>query len=122
MRFPDVKKLMVSHLSTHLDVPVSTRVPSTRPERFVRVMLAGGEGVINPALEGVAVTIESWATVEQDAEATLQTIRQLLLFDTHVIDGHPIYAPREIGAPADLPDESGQKRLTTTIQFRLRAY
>jgi hypothetical protein len=119
MPFPNHRSLIVGYLNEHLDVHVSTRVPTDRPDAFVRVLDAGGQGRINPAIEEVAFTVESWSNDETNAEARIHLIRSLLSRATGW-DGHPFYAYREYGAPVHLPDESPQYRFTYTFSMRLR--
>lgn len=117
--FPDVKWLVIKYLNEELETPVYSRVPKARPSSFIRVLLAGGTGQINPALEEVAVTLESWNTDEHEAFLQAEKARQALR-SIHNVDGNPVYRYREWGPPVDLPDESGQWRYTFTFSIRLR--
>lgn len=117
--FPDVKWLVIKYLNEELETPVYSRVPKARPSSFIRVLLAGGTGQINPALEEVAVTLESWNTDEHGAFLQAEKARQALRSIRNV-DGNPVYRYREWGPPVDLPDESGQWRYTFTFSIRLR--
>lgn len=117
--FPDVKWLVIKYLSGELETPVHSRVPKQRPTSFIRVLLAGGSGQINPALEEVAVTIESWDSDEHSAFLHAEQARQALR-RIHLVNDNPVYRYREWGPPVDLPDESGQWRYTFTFSIRLR--
>ena len=117
--FPDVKWLVIKYLNEELETPVYSRVPKQRPSSFIRILLAGGTGQINPALEEVAVTLESWNTDEHEAFLQAETARQALR-SIHDVGGNPVYRYREWGPPVDLPDESGQWRYTFTFSIRLR--
>ena len=88
--YPDPKAALIAYLSEHLDVPVASRVPNTRPEAFVRVLLAGGQGNVEGLLSDVAFTVESWDNNESDAQARAQRIRGLLR-KAYAMGGHPVY-------------------------------
>lgn len=117
--FPDAKWLIIKYLAEQLEAPVMSRVPSPRPSQFVRVRLAGGQGLLNQAFEEVALTVESWDNDEHQAAITAQVARAALR-RIHQVDGNPVYRYREYGPPIDLPDESGQWRYTFTFTVRLR--
>lgn len=119
--FPDARAALISHLSDVMDVPVSSRVPNSRPPDFIRVLHAGGAGAINPALDDVAFTLESWSTDEGSAADRAQLIRAHLR-NAVTMDGHAVYAYNEWGPPVDLPDESGQFRFTFTFSLRIRGH
>lgn len=119
MPFPNPRGLIVGFLASVLDVDVRTRVPNPRPSSFVRVLHAGGEGMLNPAFEGVSLTVESWDNDEVAAETRAQLIRSKL---SRAVgwNGVDFYRYREYGPPVDLADESGQYRFTFTFSIRLR--
>lgn len=122
MPFPNPRSLIVGYLNSLEDVlgaATSTRVPNPRPSSFVRVLHAGGEGQLNPAFEGVSLTVESWDDDEVAAETRAQLIRSKLSRATGW-NGHMFYRYREAGPPVDLADESGQYRFTFTFSLRLR--
>lgn len=115
----DAKALIISYLKAHVDVPVVSRVPHTRPGAFVRVLLAGGAGRLNQVLEERAFTVEVWAGTEEVAHDLCVSVRKsLMLLDQW--DGHPVYRYTEWGPPVDLPDESEQFRYQYTFSIRLR--
>ena len=117
--YPDVKKILITYLSEHLEVPVASRVPKGRPAAFVRILLAGGAGRVDPVFEEVAATVESWDDNEASAQHRAQVVRDLLR-RASMMGGHPVYNYQEWGPPVDLPDESGQSRYTFTFSLRLR--
>ena len=117
--YPDAKAAVRAHLKPLLDVPVSSRVPKLRPAGFVRILNAGGAGRVDPVLEEVALTVESWDNDESTAERRAQIIRDHLR-RAYTMGGHPVYGYSELGAPVDLPDESGQCRYTFTFSIRMR--
>ena len=117
--YPDAKAAVVAHLRPLVIVPVVSRVPRDRPSGFVRVLNAGGSGRVDPVLEEVALTVESWDNDESTAERRAQIIRDHLR-RAYTMGGHPVYGYSELGAPVDLPDESGQWRYTFTFSMRMR--
>ena len=62
----DVEGGLVAYLNGVLDVPVSTRVPSVRPAKFVRLYLVGGTRS-NLAQSRSLVFLECWAASETAA-------------------------------------------------------
>jgi hypothetical protein len=117
--FPDAKAAVINYLSEVLEWLVVSQVPRTRPARFVRVLLSGGAGQVNPALDEVAFTIEAWSNSEGEAADTIQLARAQLR-NAHQMGGVPVYGYTERGAPVDLPDESGQFRYTYSFSLRFR--
>ena len=117
--YPDAKAAVVAHLRPLVIVPVVSRVPRDRPSGFVRVLNAGGSGRVDPVLEEVALTVESWDNDESTAERRAQLIRDHLR-RAYTMNGHPVYGYSEMGPPVDLPDESGQWRYTFTFSIRMR--
>ena len=117
--YPDAKAAVVAYLRPLVIVPVVSRVPRDRPSGFVRVLNAGGSGRVDPVLEEVALTVESWDNDESTAERRAQIIRDHLR-RAYTMGGHPVYGYSEMGAPVDLPDESGQWRYTFTFSIRMR--
>lgn len=117
--YPDAKAAVIAHLRSLAGVPVVSRVPRDRPAGFVRILNAGGAGRVGPVLEEVALTVESWDNDESTAERRAQRIRDHLRL-AYAMNGHPVYGYSELGAPVDLPDESGQCRYTFTFSIRMR--
>ena len=117
--YPDAKAAVIAYLRPLVSVPVVSRVPRDRPSGFVRVLNAGGSGRVDPVLEEVALTVESWDNDESTAERLAQRIRDHLR-RAYTMNGHPVYGYSEMGPPVDLPDESGQWRYTFTFSIRMR--
>ena len=116
---PDPKAAVITYLSQRLDVGVHSRIPIERPASFVRVQLAGGEGVRDGLLSDVAFTVESWDDDESEAQARAQRIRGLLK-TAYTMGGHPVCGYHEWGPPVDLADTSRQWRYTFTFAIRFR--
>ena len=117
--FPDAKAVARTYLAGHLQVPVVSRVPTTRPGGFVRLLNAGGAGLTGVVFNDVALTVESWDDDEATAARRAQVIRDLLR-RAYMMGGHPVYAYTEWGPPVDLPDESDQYRYVWTFSIRMR--
>lgn len=117
--YPDPKAALIAFLGGVLDVPVASRIPKARPESFVRVQLAGGEGGVAGLLSDVAFTVESWDNDEAAAQARAQRIRGHLR-NAYLMGGHPVYGYKEWSPPVDLADLSGQWRYTFTFAIRFR--
>ena len=119
LTWPDPKRALLAFLNERLDVEAYSRVPDKRPEAFVRVLLAGGAGLVGTVFSDVAFTIESWDNSEADAQARAQQIRGLLR-NAYTMGGHPVSGYTEWGPPVDLADESRQWRYTFTFAIRFR--
>lgn len=126
--FPDVEALVVSYLNTAFTARsetarASTKVPATRPTKFVRVIRTGGPSS-ELVIDRAQLTIEAWANKATDAIALMQLTRGLM----HAIDQvtyssrtYQFYKPQEFSGPANLPDpDSGQERYTETFSVGVR--
>lgn len=65
--FPDIEALVVAYLEPLVGTRVVTKVPSTRPDSFVRVLRIGGPRA-NLVTDRPLVTVEAWATSTTAAE------------------------------------------------------
>lgn len=119
LEWPDPKRCLIAYLNENLGVGVFSRVPEVRPSSFVRVLLAGGEGLRGGLMSDVAFTVESWDDDEASAQARAQRIRGLLR-GAYLMDGHAVAGYREWGPPVDLADTSQQWRYTFTFSIRFR--
>lgn len=94
---------------------IGVRVPTKRPNEFVRVLRTGGpkETLISEAAQ---ITVEAWAQDEATASLLLSQCRALL----NAAD-ETIYGVREFSGPANLPDPlSSNIRYTMSFQIRAR--
>lgn len=116
------RSLIIDYLSEHLDVPAYGKVPNPRPDGFVRVLLHGGQGMLNPAVEERSITVESWDDCDAAAAERAEKIRRLLKAAPGV-HGAPFYRYREFGAPVAYDDDSEQFKyvFSFTMRFRLSA-
>lgn len=102
-------------------VPVVSRVPASRPTRFVQVSRTGGPEVFR-MVDGAQITVDCWAGTDADAEdLALLTRRLLHNMAGTVQSGVSVHRVIEVGGPSDLPDPvSAQPRMTFTVQIQMR--
>lgn len=124
--FPDAAGLLTGHLADQLaaeaePVPVVTKIPKPRPEKFIRLRRTGGPRR-DLVTDQPQVTIEAWAGTDEEAHDLAQLARAILSgLPGTTIDGVAVYRVDELGGPVDLPDpDSAQSRYTFTIQVALR--
>lgn len=117
--FPDIQELLCDYLRGQLteygytDIHVSTKVPTVRPDEFVRVMVVGGERR-SVKIDAPRVVVESWGATEQSAADLAKVVRGLIFaLDRH--DGVQVYNVRETQRPINLPDpKTSHERFTGT--------
>lgn len=118
MKFTDTEAEVIAFLSERLDnVPVSLRVPTARPTRFVRVWGSGGDGV-NRVVDDVQLTIEAWSDDDEDAGALALRARDLLLNESSVL---PLVRRIQATRPYFAPDpitEAPRYRFTARLRVR----
>lgn len=127
--FDDPEPLVVAYLTAALaerdvDAPVSTWVPSDRPDLFVRVMRTGG-APRTIAHADAYVTVECWATRGTDEAASdLARLCFGLMSALDTESAHVPAGPRGVvGLPVSLPDpDSSASRYVFTRVVRLRAH
>lgn len=111
------------YLNEALSVPVWAGRPDTWAAPFVAIRPAGGEGRINPALEGRRFVIEAWGRTVEEAEDLADDTRRLLAA-AQKWGGVPFYRCREEGAPAPMiPADDAQlyeDRNVITFTFSMR--
>jgi hypothetical protein len=126
--YPDVVAVLNVYLRSALAsagqaVPVVSRVPSSRPAKFVQVTRTGGPEIA-PILDGAQVTVDCWAPTP-DAAMDLAQLSRRLLHNMRgtVQSGTSVHHVVEFGGPADLPDPvSGTPRVTFTVQVQMRGH
>lgn len=118
MRFTDTEAEVIAFVSARIDEPVSLRVPSPRPETFVRVWGSGGDG-LNRIVDDVQLTIEAWAPDDADAAELALRVRDLLL---HEIRALPLVRRVRATRPYFTPDPDTEvPRYRFTVRLRVRA-
>lgn len=124
--FPDATLATVTLLRTGLvarssTATVGSRVPNPRTVPFVTVRRIGGIRR-NLVVDSATVTVECWATHDEDAHDLAQLCRGLI----HAAEGSTvgaiqIYQVQEIGGPASLPDpDSNDSRFVATYEIGTR--
>lgn len=118
--FPDVESLIVDILNAEFtargetSLRAHTRVPSTRPSEFVKVISGGGLDETKVS-EAALVTIEGWAKTEGRAFTICELARAILRSQDGDIRG-----VRGFSYPQNLPDPvSNQVRYTSTGDVRV---
>jgi len=120
--FGDAERLLADWLRGEIDAPVSSKVPSPRPPRFVTVRRHGGPRA-HTVVDAPQIGVEAWGETDADAHDLAQAARSALLYRLpgQVIDGHTVYRVTEIGGPGNLPDPvSGQPRYVCELQVLIR--
>jgi hypothetical protein len=123
--FPDVEAVVVDFLAEHLSaagvtIPVSTRVPSPRPARFVRVMRTGG-AASSIVTDAAQVTVESYGGSESSTVVLAQFTRGLLRSMPGRVSAPVIYRVDEAGGPSNFPDPlTAQTRYSQTFVIYTR--
>lgn len=117
--FPDAEAVMVEHLPARVGVPVTTKVPASRPDSFLRVQRTGGSRR-DRVTDRPMLTFEAWAPTETAAQdlAALAHGHLYLLADEQV---GPVRACRDVGGPVSSPDpESDTPRYVFTVLVDMR--
>lgn len=125
--FPDAAAAVIGALNAQLPalgftgVSVRSRVPATRPARFVLVFRTGGPrfGIVTDAAQ---LTIEAWAASDADAHDLAQAARAVLGgLEGTVTGGVTFYGIDEFSGPGYLPDpQSAQARYTWSVSAQVR--
>jgi hypothetical protein len=111
--FPNIEALCVQFLASAFtargdSVHVSTRMPSPRPERAVRVSRTGG-GRINVGLDAPQVLFECWAPSDFESSELARVTRALV--------GTMESFGSEMGSVVNYPDGSGIPRYQFAVQM-----
>lgn len=125
--FPDAVALALDQLNVELPiilgeaVPTGNRVPSPRPERFVRVQRQGGTR-ITVVTEAAQLAVEAWAADVAGAQQLAQVCRSILHgMKGRTFGGIPVYRVEDVGGPAEVADPlSDQPRAQFAVAIHLR--
>lgn len=93
---------IVMHAIAHaVDLPVFSKVPKNRPDRFIRVD-QGTPAMLSPTHDEVPVMVQVYSLDLEEAIETAHAVRELL----SVIEGlHPsAFGATDIRGPYDFPD------------------
>lgn len=116
---PSAQKVAVQILAESLQTPVSTEVPEKRPGRFVTVQRVGG-GMQNAVTDRIQMAIQGWDSTQLAAEQLcLDCEAALSAMVCTPFNGVMIRHFREVTAPLNFPDESGQPRYQALVEFDL---
>jgi len=121
--FPDAEALAIAWLTGKLGagVTIATKVPATRPAKFVKVTRTGGvqRDLIS---DDAQLTFECWAASEIDASAICRLVRaHLKAVEGETVGGVFARKVTEIGGPANFPDpESASPRYQYTASVACR--
>lgn len=126
--FPDIEALLQAHLTTELvalgdTASVHTRVPETRPARFVLVPRVGGVAdMAKLVVDDATIGFECWAESPAKAYDLVSKVRAIVHgLPGQVIGGTPFYKVVEYAGPANLPDAtSRQARFVYTVSISFR--
>lgn len=119
---PDVLVTVIGHLNDSLTPPVSSKVPSDRPNSFVTVRRTGGV-MQTRVSDAPQLTIECWAGSDIAAYGLAADVRKLLheMADGTNRDGVIVYRVVEFSGPAYQPDTASlQDRVRWTVQVHAR--
>lgn len=125
--FPDAAAAVIGALNAQLpalgftSIPVRSRVPASRPARFVLVFRTGGPRA-NIVTDGAQLTFEAWAANDADAHDLAQAVRAVVIgLEDTLTGGVGIYGITELSGPTNLPDpESQQSRYTFSTIVNVR--
>jgi hypothetical protein len=119
--FPVVETVVIDHLTSLLDVPVSGNVPSALPDQWVRILRTGGPSRAR-VLDEAQITVEAWAVRAPDAAQLAQLARaHIHAMQGRTVGGVLVVRVTAFGGPAWLPDPtSKQHRYTWTEQITVR--
>lgn len=118
--YPDAEKLAVDYLAPIVGVPVHTRVPRTRPTRWVQVRRVGGPDDI--ARDRPRLDVVVWGRDDADAHDLCMTARSAI----HAVEGTTLlgvacYRVEEFLGPTRRDDpDTGAARMWMTVQLSLR--
>ncbi|MFE9810707.1 hypothetical protein [Streptomyces sp. NPDC005548] len=122
--FPDAVDVVRRYLREALvargvDVPVVTRVPSSRPPAFVRIERVGGSR-IDRVTDRPRLDVECWGP-DEGAVADLVKVARALVFAIPGWRGAVAYDVDDVGGPNTSPDStSGQERSSFAVEVSLR--
>lgn len=122
---PDVVLWATGYLATALaarsepytaDVYVGTKIPKERRSRMVIVRRDGGPR-LDSLRESARLTINVWASTDQDANDLARMVRALLWAAP---TGDPVVRVDDSAGPSPVPDESGQPRILLSVNVIVR--
>ena len=123
--FANAINLINAFVEAELGIVTVTKIPTSRPKRFIRTLRTGGYR--RDAITDVArITFECWGESSTTAERDAQLVRDLFYRSSgrvlsNSISRYKIHRVEEIAGPADNPDpDSTSSRYTITLEVHLR--
>ena len=115
---PNVDVMLIEFFTPRLQVPVHSRVPSSRPASFVRAWRTGG-GAVNRVIDQPLITVQAWAASDYEASELAGECRDLLLNEA---TGMPLVRQVEIvsGPYLDPDPDSQQPRYSVNARLTTR--
>lgn len=121
MTYPNAQALVTRYLEGVTGITATTRIPETRPKRFIQVTRIGGFER-DPITDVARLRFRCWNTVKTEAERDAQLARatiKRLRGDT--VNGHKVHRVHEITALLDAPDlDSGVPIYEFTLEVHIR--
>lgn len=118
---PSALLWLIRYLDSGSSTPVLGEVPRSRPAKFVRVSVAGGDD--RTFVTGaVQLLVESWGATILDAEALAREVDYLIHnAPGTTIDGVYCKGSRAFGLPYESPDpDSGAARYRQLVSLTFR--
>jgi len=119
--FPDIEAICGPHLESELAsrsivARVGTKIPSPRPDRFVKVTRTGGAQK-NIKVDSPQVTFECWDADEPSASNLARVSRALVgAMSGQIIGGATIIGCTEFSGPKSFPDpDTSQSRYQFSV-------
>lgn len=123
VKHPNTVGAVITYLDVELNpVPVSSKIPPTRPAKFVTVQRTGGPQATLVS-DRPQITIEAWADDDIEAQDLANECRRLLhaMADGSNRSGVIVYRCDEFAGPGYLPEpDSRQDRFTFTVSLHVR--
>lgn len=118
--YPDAEDLLVDYLKAIVGVPVHTRVPRARPDRWLQIRRSGG--VDDVVRDRPRIDIFAWG-VDDDATHDLLATARTAIHALHgtTLLGPACYGVEEFLGPTRADDrETGTPRMWMTVELSLR--
>lgn len=118
--YPDAEALLIDYLAPIVGVPVYTRVPRSRPAKWMQVRRSGG--VDDVVRDRARLDVYAWGADESDAHDLCMAARSAI----HAVAGTTLlgvacYRVEEFLGPNRADDrETGAPRVWMTVQLSLR--
>ncbi len=124
VEFPDVEAMVIAFVKPRTTAKVGTRVAKPRPPRYVQVTRTGG-GAINRVLEQAQITVTCGAQDAPTETGGVIAMRDARALRTAFLNSYTamslVRGVQEVVGPYADPDpDTGEDRVTFTIQLSVR--